>query len=271
MKYHKNSNMLQKQNKLLLIGDQFNIDDDDHINDYGESKVTLDNIKNAINGLYNVPIEEIYLFLLDQINSFKKTWYYYFLKIKNEKYLTVFNPDDSIPDEIIASIDTDIYITPKNIYNYAKSMIHVKYGQDKEDPYLCVNHWMSLHNIYEKIYPRMLDIPLGDEPWIPVNIDDKQKNLSWFNISSHIERFYSDVERSNYYKINYVMHCLIRAQLIDIIFESLIYHGLLTDYVPVPEITDTHFVESSIGSKDDMLKTSFKRKKIKEIHFNDKK
>lgn len=241
-KYHVNAQILRNQNKLIL-----NKDPSDEDNDEENVNVTPETTKNARVGLANVPIEEIYHFFYDQISAFKKTWYYYWIKIKKEPYVVVYQPTSS-SDNKISFINQNIYVTPKNIYNYCKSMTHITVGKK----YLMFpNNWKSLKPyMLEKFVHRLMDINIeGDqETW-----DNPKGN--WFNINRYISiTYYPNFNRDDLYKVNYLFHCLIRAKLIDIVFQSLICHGLLSDFKPNKEITDNNFIESNIGSKNDKKK-----------------
>ena len=126
------------------------------------------------------------------------------------------------------------------------------------------NNWKSLKPyMLEKFVHRLMDINIeGDqETW-----DNPKGN--WFNINRYISiTYYPNFNRDDLYKVNYLFHCLIRAKLIDIVFQSLICHGLLSDFKPNKEITDNNFIESNIGSKNDKKKTAFQWDKMKKQYF----
>ncbi|AGF85287.1 RNA helicase [Moumouvirus goulette] len=261
-KYHINSRKLIRQGKLILNKDP----SDDEENQEENIRITPETTRYARTGMQNIPIEEIYIFMYNQLSSFKKSWYYYMIKISNREYLSIErsgpkNLNEDITGRPNVYTNFDIYITPKNIYNYCKSMVHFINPQNK---YLQIpSHWQSLTpNFIEMILIRLLDIPDPDKnnwsTFIPVN---------WFNINKYIRRTYPSFIENDLPVINYLIHLSIKSKLIDVIFESLIYHGLLTDFYPNPTITDNSIIETSIGSTDDRKKTSYKQKQMRKQYF----
>lgn len=234
-KYHKNATKLIRQKKLLIDRNQTDMDEEEEEN----IPITPESTRNAKAGLANVPVEEIYLFFCDQLSSFKKSWYYYMTKIKKNEYL---------------ANENDIYITPKNIYNYCKSMVH--YTTRQNEFIQIPRHWYSLKpKLIEMVLIRML------------NIDSSEKN-NWFNIKNYIRKFYTDADESELAGINTTIHSLIRTKIVDVVFESLIYHGLLSDFKPSKNITDNSVIESSINTTNDRQKTTYKHAQMKEKYFS---
>lgn len=238
-KSHKNSKRLRQQGKLTL--EKISIGEDDEIGE--DQRVTKEQTKNAKKGMANVPVEEIYLFMYDQLNEFRKTWYFYFICTKKEIYIT-------------KAENYNIYITPKNIYNYCKSMIHkvIEYEGTKKRIFAQLpKHWQSLEprNI-NIILIRLLDIEHAKNNWSRAN---------WFNINKYIKNVYPNFQEEELPDINKTMHYLIRAKLVDVIFESLICHGLLSDFSPNKNITDI------LISKGDV---SRQRRELKERLFKGK-
>lgn len=242
-KYHKNRLKLIKTGKLIL-----NKMPDEDENDEEDIIITPELTKDAINGMNNVPADEIYLFFKNQLSDMKKTWYYYMLMIQKNEYVIS---------------DNDINITAKNIYNYAKSMSHFMYN-NKFTP--LPKYWTSLKPEWINILLyRINDIPNEDYN----NWNNPKGN--WFNINKYIRKFYPNIDKNNILEMNHRMHILIRQRLINIIFESLIYTGLLSEFVPHNEITDNQYIETSIGSDNDKEKTKFQYKKMQELIFNKEK
>lgn len=235
-KHHRNSQQLIKQKKLLLVR-EIDDDDDDDLMEF--VRITPEMTSDAKSGLKNVPITEIYLYFYDQLSAFKKTWYYYFIHIKKGKY--------------IASKD-GITITPKNIYNYAKSMVH-DVADNKLIPF--PRNWSSLDkNTVNSVIIRMCDYETLNNIWTERN---------WFDISRYIRNYYPDF--GDTIKVNYQIHLLIREKLVDIIFESLIYHGLLSDFNPNKNISDKNIIALSLKTSDQMKITSYQKNQIKSQYF----
>lgn len=164
----------------------FNIDDDDDdIVNASLKNITNTDIEKAILEIEAVPIEDIYVFLLNQLIAFKKTWYYYYLKIhKNELNVTV-----------------------KNIYNYAKL--------------IATDKGIALPKYWNSLKIEHINIVVG-----------KINNITeqWFNINNYLRRFHN-VPDDQLSIRNKNIHDIIKANIVDIVFESMIYHGLLSEFV----------------------------------------
>ena len=257
-KYHRNAKQLINRNELLLTLDP-TVDDDDNEEN---TRITPETTRNAKLGMAKVPVEEIYLFLHDQLSAFKKSWFYYVIKIKKEPYLG---------KQTLAGTDVEIFITPKNVYNYCKSLTHYAApdlitgaGRYYEIP----NHWYSLKpDLIEMVLVRMLDIERpGNKEYDRLQNDWSKPN--WFNINNYLRQLYPTINDETLLpKTNQLIHSFIRTRLVDIVFESLIYHGLLSDFRPNKKITNNAIVEQSISSTDDRRKTNYKRDQMKEQYF----
>lgn len=242
-KYHKNSTKLVNQGKLVLTTNAL---DDKNTND--NYKITPQNTRNAKIGIRNVPIDEIYLFFYNQLKSFRSTWYYYFTKIKKENYVGEINV-------LSNNQKINIYITPKNIYNFCESLTH--FTEDKEFIQL-PRHWYTLEPKYIKMFlSRIYDI------------DTPEKN-KWFNINANIRRIYPNVFDNDLPQINRSIYLEIKKKIIDIVFESLIFHGLLSNFHPNKSISDNSLIISAIGSNDDRKITDYKWSQMKIQYFSGK-
>jgi hypothetical protein len=177
-----------------------------------EIKVTNDKIQEAKSFLEKASPEHIYSFWYDQMVLFKGTWYYYVLRIKKVKYISVVG---------------DIRLTLKNIYNYAKSMSHFFY-RNRYTP--LPRYWNSLQTKYvEKVVCRIFDIEH------PEHNNWKNNEAIWFNISNYISAFYRVNNIKSIRNINKKISKAIHQILPDVLFETLIYHGLLSELVLKPK------------------------------------
>ena len=99
----------------------FDISSDDNVT---VKKKTL-NVLDYLEAIKNVPVEHIYNFLYDEINKIKITPYNFLLF-----------EDDKLIDKTFSKInlsDPDSYIlTPKNYYNFSKSLVYKNF---KDTPY----------------------------------------------------------------------------------------------------------------------------------------
>lgn len=240
-KYHQNARKLIRQGKLVLDREPSDEEEDEEENVIITPEIT----RNTKRGLSNVPIEEIYLFFYNQLASFRKTWFYYFIKIKNkdkEPYLDVRN---------------GVYITPKNVYNYCKSLIHYTINKKFiEIPKI----WNSLKpELVQMILIRILDIPVtGVNDWT---------RLNWFNINNYLRRIYPGIQKNQLITTNELIHKVIRTQLVDIIFESLIYHGLLSEFRPNSTITNNQIIQAAAGP-DEKNQRNERYRQMKSQYFS---
>ncbi|MEM0354085.1 MAG: helicase-related protein [Thermoplasmata archaeon] len=239
-KYHRNSQRLILSGKLILTRD---------ISDDAEEQeenilITPQTTRDAKAGLANTPVEEIYLFFLDQLKAFKKTWYYYAIFVKKKIHM---------------GRNGNIYATMKNIYNYCKSMVHMT----KDNKYIPLpRHWMSVKSkTLIILFIRLFDI------WHPEFNDWAKPN--WFNINHYIRKIYPTIPENKLPEANYIIHTLIRSVLIDVIFESLIIHGLLSDFRPSKMITDEKLVELKSGLSYEK-KRNFQRSLMAKTYFTGK-
>ena len=239
-KYHVNSKALVESGKLIVDNNPENKDAEE------DMKVTS---KNARAGMANVPPEEIYLFLYDQLSSFKKSWFYYVIKIKKMDFILSGRIFTDRPYEA----ENIVYITPKNIYNYCKSMVHFIY---KKKFIRMPRHWKSLKpEFIELILIRMLDIEHPTNLWLDI------KNPVWFRYGKYIRRFYPFASgQIQTLLLTFYMHKYIRTQIVGIVFESLIYHGLLSYFIPNKNIT---------GNADSTKEYMYKQ--MEETYFGGKK
>jgi len=257
-KYHVNANRLIKQGKLIvpqkLISEDEDVDED-------RVSVTNENLLEARIGLEKVPIDEIYLFFYQQLSSFKKSWYYYQLKIKKQTYLSE-GQTNQIP----------LFVTPKNIYNYCKSMSHfTRILPNSNEIYTTMpRHWITLEpKLIRLILIRLLDIPSEIE-----NNWTNPRKPNWFNINRYLSAFYprltygdTNTVSAALSKANYDLHLLIKSNLIDVIFESLIYHGILSEFRPTKEISDKSIIISASNSLDENVMTKYKQSTLKKLRF----
>lgn len=165
-------------------------------------------------------------------------------------------------------------IYPKNIYNYAKSFSHDA-NYDKQDKKKnkfvpLPKHWCSLTN-KQKI--KALKKINGSEGLNP---------LEWFRISRYIKKyhFYEIFEKEEYPYItnlsdksedqfnlkinmtNLLIYKVIKRIIIDIIFQSLIHKGILTQFIPDKERSDKTILD---GNVENVIKNKNALKKQQEI------
>jgi hypothetical protein len=162
------------------------------------------NVKEFIEKVEELEIENIYNFLSISIRDFSKTWY----------GKRIINFDNETIISFNSSLDTfDInnnkyYLTYKNIYNYAKS--------------LCFN--------FKEINTEARCIKKTDWDHFLSLLNNNNSDETFFNIPNNLLRtydlIYNDSPKVDSNTISKKIDLLIRERLIEIIFETYIYNGV---------------------------------------------
>lgn len=232
-----------KYEKLII-----NIDDNNDemleisINDIITVKKSELSIDNYYKSIEKVPNEDIYTFLFNEINA-----------IKNTPYNDMLFNDNKLNDiyKKINLDDKDNYIlTPKNYYNFAKSLLFKNY---LNSPY---NDPKSL------LFPNLWDSISIEEKYIIIlrlnKIGSEQK---WFNISGVLKKLYGDINVKEHIELIYSK---IRSKLIDLTFENLIKKGCICFFEYNPELSDKLILTSDYNIKKNRLIENMKKKLTKE-------
>ena len=199
------------------------------ISDTLEEEVDEDNsitFEHVFPSLESVSPKYIYQYFSDVLSAFKNTWYGTKILTDNKTQVRKF--------EYFSRIN-NINITYKNIYNFAKSFCyHKEYtvpGDKKSSIFVRYpKYWEMLNKEQRSV--------------ILKRINNKDGSFDWFDISRYIVKLklpmytgLSVVELNN--EIFKQMHEIFG----DIIFQTLITKGLLTQFVPNKEKTDSTFVK----------------------------
>lgn len=171
------------------------------------SKITPTKTEFPTIGLSQVPAEEIYLFLNHQLTQFRTSWYYYMIKIRKQTYFEMLNTEFGT-----------FYITSKNVYNFAKSLSrNILTTKFTTWP----RHWYSLKRSQITMFLQRL-----------------YQDHTWFNISKNIRRVYDNLNKEQVQTLNKMIHDNLREKLINVIFESMIFHGQLSEFHPQIELVN---------------------------------
>jgi len=146
-------------------------------------------------------IDKIYNYLIFSINEFNKTWFGKRIIIDNKIKY------------LDIKLDKKYYLTYKNIYNFAKSICYDNYKYITEARCLSDE---DLQNFIKNL-----------------NETSKFKNV--------IKLTYPNISDQEVYIILEKISLEIRKILIDIVFESHIIYGLLSNFTPVKEVTDNKY------------------------------
>lgn len=208
-------------------------------------KENLDLIKSCLINIFkNLSIENIYNYIYSCCQQFRYTWYGYKCLDENKKFL---NKEEYFEKYLNHSnilkeynIPTKFYLTPKMTYNYFKSLLHNKTIKNEDgknmQQYIELsnsNSWDNINNNYKNKFVDRL------------NNNDVETIKKWFNIKGNIRRLYGnvDIETDMDKFINETQY-LIEEQILHsnwiphVIFETLVYNGILTYFKYNPDITD---------------------------------
>jgi len=226
----------------ILNDDKIDIDDD-------EDKIYSNlekNMENCLEQIYpNIKFERIYNYIYESIQRFKYTWYGYICMdekknlLKEEDFYTnYFNKYPQINQFDInnhtnnhtnnKTIEKYNYLTPKNIYNFCKALIHITETNNKYIPMSVSPLWNNVSIKNKKKFINRLN-------------EYKENNYyKWFNISKNIARTYQLTNKTEIENIQKKIRELISSSdiFVNIIFETMVYNGIFTYFKYNPYLTD---------------------------------
>jgi hypothetical protein len=190
-----------------------------------------------------IKIEYLYEYIYKCIQKFKYTWYGFKCLDSESRILSLNNYiencvgdskiDKNMPDSLKSEFDL-VYITPKNIYNYFKSIIHNTFGSEYK--LISSSHsWDSLTYESKKIFINRLN---------QGTTNDFTKRIpftkTWFNIIRNLKRIYGQNMKSVGYIYDKIVQIFVESELfVKIIFETMIFNGLLSYFKYNPKATDS--------------------------------
>lgn len=223
-------NKYYKKLNLAIEGGykRFNISSKDD-EEYDVKKITFSDLKKA---LQTVKPEFIYDFILENLKYLKNTIFCY---KNNDKMINVryFEIGDYI-NKIILSNGTEVVITFKNIYNYAKSITHIRDGDN--------------YRYFGRVWNNLTDY---DKNIFLSRLNDSD-TTDWFNLRRYSKLI--GIKGYNYFIRN--LYQAIYENLPLIICKGLVKNGLLTVYEPQPNISS-----QPVNIIPKLIKKSFKKNK----------
>ena len=190
----------------------------------------------------NIEYADIYEYMFSCLQQFRYTWYGFicidekYIVRKKMEYLKIF--DNFFEDEFKKlkinekGIDIKNFISLKLFYNYFKSLIHVHIIStdevDKNDYIKGGNSWDEMQDDFRENFIDRLN-------------DEDKNNKSWFNIPNNLKRI-PFLDKKDKKKVDILMINLRTSLFKDnfipkIIITTLIYNGILTQFIYNPEIT----------------------------------
>jgi len=241
---YKYKNLAIKNDKYI----QLKIINEDIEDDYDNEIIKLDIIKETALSLYNKP-EHIYEYIKDSFSELKNTWYgHYYIKY-NESISKYELNTDSHPKAYSS-------ITIKNIYNYAKSLVHYN---EKEEFKSLPRFWNSLdENDKKQILLRL--------NW---DTDNKEKFPDWFNIMRYLTKFIGlNTEKAK--KKNLLIHKIIQINMANILFDVLSRMGILTEFVPDESLTNYSYLPTSTNERTNAILKKLGENVIKNNEYRER-
>jgi hypothetical protein len=210
---------------------------------FEEEKILGDNdIKNCIQKFIDlnlIDFKNIYNYIYESIQQFKYTWYglnclddnqnilhedIFFENYKN-KYLSIYKINSDYKEE--KSISNYRYPTLKNIYNFFKSLLHSGFRENDKKIYKMISKSYEWDNIDENNKKVIID---------RLNMNNIKE---WFNINTNLLRIYDSENAKIIY--TFIVDMLYdEKKIVDIVFETLVYNGMLTYFRYNPKITDNN-------------------------------
>lgn len=206
-------------------------DDIDEKNIYMSIDVKMEKCLEKI--YQNIKFENIYNYIYESIQKFKYTWYGYVCMDDNKNILNIdeFFNKYFYHYKDVGHIDINkyyYYITPKNIYNFSKSLLHINKNDKYFIPLSLTPKWNNLTPLNKKIFIEKLNY-----------IDD-----SWFNIINNLSRTYVNEQKKNVMNIMFKIIDLLTMTntFVDIIMHTLIYNGMFSYFKYNPELYDNTII-----------------------------
>lgn len=251
----KTNEYLKKIGKLIA-----NENDDSDEDDEEEHTLSFETLLPTLKSL---KIRHVYDFITESLQKFKNTWYGTKLLTDDKKDVKSTYGYVSIKNNTNSGIDLNVGYTPltyKNVYNFSKSFVHIVSKNGK--PFKYPDGWETIkgHKLVELLKDTEF-IPLPTN-WRSLDADQKieiAKRLNnghripmeWFNIARNIK--YSIIDARHTTKdinlINNEIHKLMLEKLANIVFETLIIKGVLTQFVPNKDKTNRNHI-----ARDDVYK-----------------
>jgi hypothetical protein len=186
-------------------------------NDYtviikGNKQVSAEEFIKLVDAKYKIDV--IYNYLIISINEFYKTWFGKQI-IKDNKIIYL-----NIELELNKFTSNKIYLTYKNIYNFAKSLCY-----DNQN-YISEARCLTDSDLVDFI--QKIEMPVKFSNVIKLTYQEIYKDISNYK-QNILENISLEVKK----------------MLMEIVFESHIMYGLLSKFTPVKEVTDEYY-ESNI-------------------------
>jgi dephospho-CoA kinase len=239
------------KNKISI--DSFDNDEKDEYNIY-ENNEDLDKCIQII--ALQINFTNIYNYIYVCMQKFRYTWYglkcldlnHHILSLNN--YLINCGIEESDKDLVSEKLKNDfkvIYITPKNIYNFFKSLLNKNFGSEYK---LMSNSpsWDNLDFELKKIFIDRINFKKDSDDVQIINSIKK-----WFDITRNLKRVYGNNDIRDVHK-KIILGFIDSSLFVDIIFETLVINGMLSYFKYNPALTNSKLMPDKNKNVDQFKK-----------------
>ena len=243
------------ENETNVISSDYEINDQFEMNIHDDKK-----LEKCLKKIYpKIKLEDIYNYIYNCVHKFRFTWYGYCCLDENKNILNEDNFFEKYfllsENKVIINLSSNnnnnnknkyLYITPKNVYNFCKALIHqftlnsdtnTNTNTNKDEnkyKYECFStecKWNNVNNTNQEIFLLRLN-------------DKNEHNMeNWFNINGNIRRTYPEIINDKIMIKNimdkYIEIFKTSTLFPDVIFQTLVYNGMLSFYKYNPIMTDS--------------------------------
>lgn len=209
--------------EINLISSDYIFDDDNEDN-FIYSNSNEDNLTKCIHHIANnIKFEHIYNYIYQCMQQFRYTWYGHM--ILNDQH-QILKPNNFYDKYLVDDKqDYMYYITPKNIYNYFKSLLH----------YTINSEYVLLSNNF-----KWDNLDIKSQEIIIQRLNHNSIVCDWFSIKTNLQRIYPLANNQLITDIhNNINRKLFLTTLIpNIILKTLVVNGILTYFKYNSILTD---------------------------------
>lgn len=253
-RYYNKVNSLVNNVSYIIISEEENFKNSD--NDEIEKSYTEEVQTFIIENFKKIPYNDLYDYLLETIQQFIHTWYgRHICYFNSETKEFNFNYSSYINTPLSKNVD----IKYKFFYNFAKTIVTI---YTKNNLYFR-NHWFAL-SFAEK--EEIINLLSGTYATV-------KKYASPMSFTKYYIRTYGEkyTEQNGLDDISFAneIYEQIKMHLIDIVFETHIVKGLLTEFVINPYITSKLYLgNKQINRKKNMKQYIFTKEKVNDYNQN---
>jgi len=201
-----------------------------------------------LNTFLTIKPEWAYDYLLNTFTNFYKTWYGYKIKENTNNNYKSFTLNNK-----------EAYITYKNIYNFAKSLtsFNVNKGTKDEPDYKFIQYpilWKALSPSDKKIVLERIN--WDSDKTTSIQTTTLRKGvMSWFDISGNL-KIIAD-PKTDIASLNEAIHKYIMKDLALIIFETMTFNGLLSQFKLELTTDNAKIIESNLNENKLIVQNSY--------------